>query len=53
MVQDLEHGQIDYWSFDAKELLIRAKMKLRIRISEFCSFIHYVVGYLYPFRPKF
>ncbi len=44
MVQDLEHGEIDYWSFDAKELLKNAKMKLRIRISKFSSFTHYVVG---------
>ncbi len=44
MVQDLEHGEIDYWSFDAKALSKSAKMKLRIRISKFSSFIHYVAG---------
>ncbi len=44
MVQDLEHGEIDYWNFDAKALLKNAKMKLTMRISIFSSFIHYVVG---------
>ncbi len=43
MEQDLEHGEIDYWNFDAKALLIRAKMKLTMRISIFSSFIYYVV----------
>ncbi len=38
---DLEHGQIDNWNFDAKQLLIRAKIKLRLRISKFSSSIHY------------
>ncbi len=33
MVQDLEHGEIDYWNFDAKALLKNAKMKLIMRIS--------------------
>ncbi len=44
MVQDLEHGEIDYWNFDAKALLNNAKMKLTMRISIFSSFIPYVVG---------
>ncbi len=44
MGQDLEHGEIDYWSFDAKVLLKSAKMKLRMTISKFSSFIHNVVG---------
>jgi hypothetical protein len=35
--QDLEHGEIDNWNFDAK-------IKLRLRISNFSSFIHYVLG---------
>jgi hypothetical protein len=30
--QELEHGQIE--NFDAKALLIRAKIKLRLRISK-------------------
>jgi hypothetical protein len=53
MVQDLEHGEVDYWSFDAKALLKSAKIKLRIGISKFSSFIHHVFGYFYPLRPKF
>jgi hypothetical protein len=44
VVQDLEHGEIDYWSFDAKELLKSAKMKLRIWISKFSSFVNYIGG---------
>jgi hypothetical protein len=44
VVQDLEHGEIDYWSFDAKALLKSAKIKLRMGISKFSSLIHYVVG---------
>ena len=51
MGQDLEHGEINYWSFDAKALLIRAKMKLRIPISKFSSFIYYVVG-LFVWKAK-
>jgi hypothetical protein len=42
--QDLERDEIDSWNFDTKALLIRAKIKLRFRISEFSSFIHYVLG---------
>jgi hypothetical protein len=44
--QDLEHNEIDDWSFYAKALLKCAKMKLRVRISKFSSFIHYLVGLL-------
>ncbi len=44
MGQDLEHVQIDNWNFDAKVLLKSAKIKLRLRISKFSSFIHYVLG---------
>jgi hypothetical protein len=43
MGQDLEHGQIDNSNFDAKALLTRVKIKLRLRISKFSSFIHYVI----------
>ncbi len=43
-MQDLEHGQIDNWNFDAKALLKSAKIKLRLRISKFSSFIHCVLG---------
>jgi hypothetical protein len=42
--QDLEHGQIDNSNFDAKALLTRVKIKLRLRISKFSSFVHYVLG---------
>jgi hypothetical protein len=42
VVQDLEHGQIDNWNFDAKALLKSAKIRLKLGISKFCSFIHYV-----------
>ena len=53
MVQDLEHGEIDYWNFDAKALLKNAKMKLTMRISIFSSFIniYYVVG-LFAWKAK-
>ncbi len=43
MVQDLEHGEIDNWNFDAKALLKSTKMKLTLGISKFSSFIHYVL----------
>jgi hypothetical protein len=33
--QDLEHVEIDNWNLDTKTLLIRAKIKLRFRISKF------------------
>jgi hypothetical protein len=42
--QDLEHSEIDNWSLDAKALLKSAKIKLRLRISKFSSFIHFVLG---------
>jgi hypothetical protein len=42
--QDLEYGQIDNWNFYVKALLIRAKIKLRLTISKFCSFIHCALG---------
>jgi hypothetical protein len=43
-VQDLEHDEIDNWNFDAKALLKSAKIKLRLGISKFSSFIHDVLG---------
>jgi hypothetical protein len=43
VAQDLEHGEIDNWNFDAKALLKSAKIKLRLGISKFSSFIHYVL----------
>jgi hypothetical protein len=43
VVQDLEHGEIDNWNFDAKALSKSAKIKLRLGISKFSSFIHYVL----------
>jgi hypothetical protein len=48
---DLEHGLIDNWNFDTKALLKSAKIKLRLTISKYSSFIHYIVGYFYSFRP--
>jgi hypothetical protein len=50
MGQDLEHGQIDNWNFDAKALLKSTKIKLRHNFK-FCSFMRYVIGYFYSFRP--
>jgi hypothetical protein len=45
MVADIVKSIIDFrLNFDGKALLKSAKMKLRIRISKFSSFIHYVVG---------
>jgi hypothetical protein len=51
--QDLEHGEIDNRSLDAKALLKSAKIKLRLGISKFSSYIkiHYIVGYFYSLRP--
>jgi hypothetical protein len=45
VVQDLEHDEIDYWSFDAKALLKSAKRKLIMRISIFSSFsrCHWII----------
>ncbi len=44
MGPNLEHGEIDNRNFDAKALLKSAKINLRLRISKFSSFIHYVLG---------
>jgi hypothetical protein len=44
MVSDLEHSEIDSWNFDAKALLKSAKIKLRLQISKFSSFMHCVLG---------
>ncbi len=40
----MEHSEIDNWNFDAKALLKSAKIKLRLTILKFSSFIHYVFG---------
>jgi hypothetical protein len=42
VVQDLEHGKLTIEVSMQKALLTHAKMKLRILISKFSSFIHYV-----------
>ncbi len=44
MGQYLEHSEIDSWNFDAKALLKSAKIKLRLTISKFSSFIHNILG---------
>ena len=41
----MEHGEIDNWNFDAKALLKSAKIKLRLTISKFSSFIRRVIGF--------
>ncbi len=41
---DLEHDEIDDWSFNEKASLNSAKMVLRLEISKFGSSVHYIVG---------